>query len=194
VAEGFAGEVSLTDEEQHQGLGAVRDHTIDTTVKLATLDHQELQPHIRPKHVERKFRVPLVNYPRDLVGIIDLADEGECVIDLKTAARSPSADAADKSTQLTMYSLGYVAIAGRKPKGLALHHLVATKVPKAVVQMTDRDENDQQALLNRVGNCLDAIERDVYVPASEDHWCCSPRWCGYYNICKYVRGRHRPRT
>ena len=35
-----------------------------------------------------------------------------------------------------------------------------------------------------------------YLPAAEDSWWCSERWCGYWNICPFgARGRsNRPRS
>jgi len=182
----------LTPEEKLLGARKLKGATKDTVIALAELHHDELAPDITPTHVERAFRLETPG-PYDLLGYIDVMDQradGSWVRDTKTAAKSPSKGNAETSDQLTVYSLAVKVLDGKSPAGLALDHLVATKKPKTVTLTTTRGEADYRRYLDLVARAGDLIQAGKFLPAEEGHWCCSEKWCGYWNQCPHgKRGR-----
>jgi hypothetical protein len=180
--------VELDGEEKTVGESSVRGDAVDTVVALSALHHKEVAPRINPAHVERKFVLELEGFSRNLTGTIDIDEVGGIVRDTKTAKRSPPAGTADNSDQLTMYGLAVRTLDKVEPV-LVLDHLVKTKVPKAVTQMTTRTAEDYQVFLNRVAAATRVVESGAFMPCSQDSWVCSEKFCGYTGICPYFRKR-----
>lgn len=183
--------ILLTEEELSLGLKAVKGQAVDKAVRLALLHHRGLAPHLEPTHVQRWWRIELDGYPRDLVGIIDVQEGARAVRDTKTASKSPAADAAHSSDQLTMYAMACQVLDGAIPERLTLDHLVDTKEPKLVTLETTRQVEDFLPILSRVETALNAIEKGVFVPARQQDWWCSTKWCGYADTCRYFRASSR---
>jgi RecB family exonuclease len=178
--------VELDDEEKAHGADTVRGEAIDTAVSLSKLHHAELAPRIDPQHIERRFVLELKDFPMDLAGTIDIQEKTPVVRDTKTANKSPVAGAADNSDQLTMYGLAVRCLDG-KDVLLCMDHLVKNKVPKAVTQMTTRTKEDYECLLRRVSAACRVIESGAFMPCSQDSWCCSKAFCGFFTECPYSR-------
>lgn len=167
----------LVDGDPDQG-GAV-----DTAVALAQVHHRELAPAIEPVALERGFVLELPDFPFDLMGYVDVEEAGR-IRDTKTSAKSPPADAADKSDQLTLYHLD-ATVRGAPHKTVALDYLVKTKVAKAITLESTRTPADHARLLRRVEAAAKVIETGAFTPAAPDSWCCSAKWCGYWSRCDY---------
>lgn len=182
-----SGNVLLTPDEAIAGIKAVKGEAIDKAVRLSRLHHKELAPVLKPTHVQRWWRVELQGYPRDLIGIIDVQEGSEAVRDTKTASKSPAANAAHESDQLTMYAIACRVCDGVIPRKLTLDHLVDNKTPKLVTLETTRTEQDFLPILARVETALAALEKGVFVPARQTDWWCSERFCGFANTCRYYR-------
>lgn len=181
------GEVMLTAEEAIAGLKAVKGQAIDKAVRFSGLHHARLAPKLEPTHVQRRWRVELNNFPRDLVGVIDVQEGTKAVRDTKTSGKSPAQDAAHTSDQLTMYALACHVIDGRIPEVLALDYLVDTQIPKPVTLETIRTVESFNPLLARIEKANEAIEKQVFMPARQTDWWCHPRWCGFAATCRYYR-------
>jgi len=175
----------LSDEERELGEEAVAGQAADKAVRLASLHHGELAPTIVPTSVQWPWSLELTDYAFELVGTADVREAGR-IRDTKTSAKSPTADAADKSLQLTAYAMAATVIDGETPE-VTLDYLVDLKTPKTAVLSSTRSEGDFAALLNRVEVIHDAMEAGVFPPADPDSWMCSPKFCGYYKSCRYVR-------
>lgn len=192
--------VLLDSEERAQGEARVKAAAKDFAVDLAGYHVDRVAPAIEPIGVERRITVQ----PRDsdlvIEGTIDLIDaqpEGEVIRDLKTSERTPPAEAAERSDQLTMYALIRAAEVGTLPASLALDHLIRTPERherRHVVQTTTRTPADIAALIRRINTAVLAVERGVFVPAAADAWQCDPRYCPYFGDCAYTQGRARRRT
>ena len=190
--------VELQPDEIKEGKRKLKGETKDMTVNLSLLHHREFGPEITPKMymsdkgmvpaVQRWFRLELEGYDYDLVGVMDQQEVGR-IRDTKTIGKSPAKDAADRSMQLTLYSLAAEVIDGEQATEVCLDFLVKNQTPKAVTQKSTRTAEDHLALLNRVEAATKVIDAGAFVPARPDDWWCSPQWCGYYH-CKYV-GRSR---
>ena len=177
--------VALDDEEQLLGEKRARGATVDTAVSLAELHHGELAPTLLPKHIERPFTVELMGFPCDISGTLDLQESTGTLRDLKTRSASPPAGLADGSIDLSFYGLAARALDGVAPNKLALDVLVKNKRPKLVTLTTTRSEGAYRAMLLRIEAVCKAIESGAFPPCSPDSWCCSKRWCGYFDRCPY---------
>ena len=199
-------DLSSEDEEDvGKGEKFIRGEAVDMAVSLASLHHHELAPVIEPIHLERKWDVEISGFPCDLQGTIDIQEHasmasveeaekpvsgpaGTRIRDTKTSKRSPPADKAEKDEQLTMYSLASKVLDGDAwARELTMDFLVKTKVPKAVVQRTVREQADFEPLLARIAAASKCIETGVFMPCSPDNWCCDPRYCGFFAMCPFVR-------
>lgn len=193
VATEFKGEIALTDEEVERGLAAIRGEVTDAAVRLTGLDYQEFQTTTTPVAVELRLEVKPRGFPSSIVGYIDLIDVARWIRDAKTTGRKPSQGDADRSDQLTTYSVLWRANYNGMPEaGLALDCLVDTKIPKAVQVRTSRDVGDIEAWLNRLGAAAECIEKGAFLPASDRNPLCSEKFCGYYPSCLFVSRRRRP--
>lgn len=186
--------VTLDADDMDRAIADVRGEAVDTAVALATLHHSELAPKITPQHVERPWVLELSGFPYDLAGQIDIQEKpvNGCkagrIRDTKTTNRTPPPSKADESDQLTMYALAAKVLDGAIPP-LAMDSLVKTKTPKAVTLETWRTDEDLQVLLRRIEVFSRALDRGVFVPAQQDSWICSAKFCGYAATCPYFRGR-----
>lgn len=180
-----SGTVKLDQEEVEAGLKAVRGQAVDKTVRLSVLHATAKAPEIEPTHVQRKWSIELPGYPMDLVGTIDVQEGARAIRDTKTTAKSPPADAAERSLQLTAYALASKVIDGAAPDKVALDYLIDTKTPQAKTLEATRGPEDYRALLARVETVTLAIERGVFMPVTPDHWACSIKWCGYAPSCRF---------
>jgi hypothetical protein len=176
---------NLDEDDAGKGEKFVRGAAVDMAVSLASLHNKELAPTIEPIHLERKWDVAINGFPCDLQGTIDVQEQGR-IRDTKTSKRSPPKDKADKDEQITMYALASKVLDGSIPE-LAMDFLVKTKVPKSVVQTTHREQADFEPLLERIAAASKCIESGVFLPCPPDSWACDPRYCGWFNQCKFVR-------
>jgi hypothetical protein len=184
---------SLDEDELGKGEKELRGEAVDMAVSLASLHNRELAPTIEPIHIERKWDVAIDGFPCDLQGTIDCQENGGLtagtrIRDVKTSKRSPPKDKAEKDEQLTMYSMAAKVLDGTIPE-LSMDFLVKTKEPKVVVQNTKREQADFEPLLARIAAASRCIETGVFMPCAPDHWCCSPRFCGYFGQCQFVKSR-----
>lgn len=177
--------VLYSEEEAERGEDVVAGEAADKAVRLADLHHAELAPVIEPVAVQWPWSLALADYDLELVGTADVREDGR-IRDTKTSAKSPTADAADKSLQLTAYAMAATVIEGRTPE-VSLDYLVDLKTPKTVVLSSTRTDSDFAALLNRVAVIDDAITAGIFPPADPDSWMCSKRFCGFWSTCRYVR-------
>lgn len=185
---------TLTPDERSAGaqiiLGKAKDRAVAMTGVLA----QQLAPTLQPTMVEKEVRLTV---PRgddatvDLLGIVDLVDTAQAIRDLKTSGKRYAADAAHDSTQLTWYALSYHALLGSWPSELRLDVIVDTKVPTLQRLVTARDADDGRALAARISAMIRAVEAEVFIPAPVGSWWCSPKWCGYWNTCRFVNSFRR---
>lgn len=189
--------ILLTDEEKKSGLDSARANTVDMAVCCAAAHHARLAPLAEPVMVERRWTLELESHPFDLAGTID-CDENGSFWDWKTAARSPSADEADLSGQLTMYSMAK-AILDEKDKTASLvipearlGYVVKTKFPKTLVLRSRRTHADFEPFMRTIERIAGAIDKESYTYAASTAprpWWCSAKWCGYHSTCDGVSSR-----
>lgn len=183
--------VKLEDEEVVLGAEKVKGAAVDMVVRLATLHATELAPKLNPVKSEETWRLELKGYDVDLAGTTDVK-EPDRVRDLKTAGKSPTADAADASEQLTIYALAERTLEGGSGDvAVALDSLVKTKVPKLVTQESVRTDDDFREVLERVRRASRVIQTGAFYPADPSSWWCSAKWCGYWSQCPHGARQRR---
>jgi len=179
--------VMLEGDEVSVGLDTIKGEAVDTAVTLAKLHRNVLAPSIQPVHVERKWVIELPDQPFDLSGTIDL-QEPDRIRDTKTAAKSPNAEAAHNSDQLSFYALAALVHDKQLPK-LQLDYLVKTKTPKVVTLETERSREDLTIVVRRLQVVMSSIQTGVFLPAPQDSWVCTRKFCGWFDMCPYSRKR-----
>lgn len=164
--------------EEGENPGAVKDQGIS----LVDLLMAEVAPTIQPKAVELEFNQAFTNTDYELKGYIDVVTEENIIIDLKTKGKSPSDFEVAQNSQITAYYLGHKNIYGEYPKGARMDFLVKTKTPKYVPKDTWRTPEQISQWLDLVENIARAIRAGIFFPNPQSTLC-SPKWCGYWNIC-----------
>jgi len=181
----------LTPEERKTPVKTLRGDCVDRGVLLSGLHYDQVAPGIEPLHLERRFVLDIPNFPFGFVGIIDL-QEPQKLRDTKTKSKAPTQQDADRSLQLTAYHLGAQVLDGTPPEVVQIDALVSTKKPKVVHLPSTRTEADHRRFLRRLEVTAEVIEKEAFLPAPEDAWCCSPKYCGYWDICPFgAKGRAR---
>jgi hypothetical protein len=188
-----AQEVALDEDEKAEGADKVKGEAIDRSVVLASLYHEHIAPAVEPTGIEETFTVAVPSSDDELTGFIDVNTEMQ-IRDCKTTGKSPDAEAADKSLQLTGYIWAEWERSGRSVlKDGALDHLVTLKKSaKAITQETTRKVEDFDRLHRRLALASQTIQAGIFAPCDPGQWCCSPKWCGWWNRCEFgARGRTR---
>lgn len=190
--EAAAGGLTLSAEEAARGAPAVLGEAKENLVDMARCHARQQAPDYQPILVEQVVRIELPG-PRDLLGVIDLADDRDRVVDFKTSGKAKPQSEADASVQLTVYAAAFHAHVGRLPSGLLLDTVVTTKKgSRREALETVREEADFSALAHRINAISSAIDAGSFAPASPGAWWCGAKWCGFYETCCFVnpnRGR-----
>lgn len=177
--------VRLLPDEQGQPESTLRGVAVDEAIRLSRTHYDSIAPNLRPVQIERWFELEIPDLPCTIKGRIDLQEESG-IRDLKTGKAYPAEDAASRSPQLTWYALAAQALDGTPPDYVALDHLVLTKNGVTIrQQLSTRDPIDFSREIVRARLITESIEHGAFHPAQPDHWCCTPRWCGYWNRCPY---------
>ncbi len=190
-----SGGVSLTKDESERGLATIRGEVKDGAVNLARLHRTRVAPNVMPATVQEQIIVKLADLP-PLVGVIDLVDTDETLIDVKTSASNPRLDLVAKDPQPTHYILAYTAHRGHPPKKVRFDYLIQTKGGPRTPSKIDyipveihRSKEELEGYLERLRRMHDGITKGVFIPVNPDHWVCSPAYCGYFGReCVFTRG------
>jgi hypothetical protein len=177
-------DVLWTPEEAETGIAKVKGDLKDEGVKLVEVYHTEVAPAVQPESCEEVIPVALDGFPYDLKCVVDLVDDQQIVHDSKTRGKTPTAEEANKSMQLTAYALAYRVSRKEQERGLKLDRVVRNKTPKIVTLPTQRTNEQIGRFLETMARAAEAIQGGVFLPAPEGAWYCSPKFCGYYGTCK----------
>jgi len=183
----------------------------DMGVRLVTIYNRDFAPIVQPqvlkgvRGIEQKVEVSIAGVP--MLGFIDLIDtnadaimtaeerallQGQgtdvpavfrtAVADLKTKQKSTAQGEIDGSLQLTFYS--YATGIGL----VRFDQLLKQKKPKVKRIHSQRTKQDHAWLSEIVSSVAKAITAGIFPPCDPTSWACTPKWCGYYHLC---RGKHR---
>ena len=155
----------------------------------------ELAPGVRPRHIEQKIEIDIGGVP--LVFVVDLVEETRpgdevtavelAVLDYKTTGRAKTEADVNNSIQLRTYAIGASRGCGRRVERARLVSLLKGGKASATkhVAFTKASERWVSDTYARVAGL---IRTGAFHPADPGAWCCSAKWCGYWNQC---RGKKR---
>jgi hypothetical protein len=141
-----------------------------------------------PEAVEEKLIVPLPEVDAYLHSIVDARTEQGEILDYKTTSKRVSEAPRDATLQLWLYehiySLKGIPIHGRK-----LWYLVCTKKPEVYSMDIDaapirEAERWLRTLAQIRASMVAAVEAGRFLPAPPGQYWCSPKWCGYWDLCQ----------
>lgn len=178
AADEYELQATETEFEPDEDKGKIKDETIS----LASLYHTQIAPTVQPVLVEQEVKIGFED-GFSLLGYIDVVDSDGYIRDTKTTARTPSVDEADKSLQLTAYSLLYRELMGVDEAGVKLDYLVNLKTPKAVTLTGERDQEQINWFLDLMGKVVNSIGQGCFYP-NPTNFMCSEKGCGYYQMCR----------
>lgn len=184
--------VTLTEEDESRGKSIVLGEALDSTVRMAGAYAEKVAPKYQPQLVESRQKIEVPEAAHDLLAILDLVDDKDAVVELKTAGKTGKQDDWDSSVQLTIQALTMVAAKGKMPSALKVEQIVDLKSgPKVVSWETHRSKPDFDALIQRYSAVSKAITTGVFTPATPGAWWCSSKFCGYWRTCPYVNSERK---
>jgi putative RecB family exonuclease len=142
-----------------------------------------------PVAVEQPFELDLADPETGelldvrLRGIVDLVEEGETLVDLKTAGRTLEAGGLERHLQLSTYALAYLLLRGSIPK-LRLDMLLKTVKPRLERHDTTRSVEELSWAARLIREVSLAIQTEHFFP--NPSWRCTE--CEYFAHCQQWRG------
>jgi putative RecB family exonuclease len=143
----------------------------------------------KPVAVEQPFELDLADpetgevWDLRLRGIIDLVEDGDVLVDLKTAGRTLESGGLERHLQLSTYALAFLLLHERMPK-LRLDMLFKTTKPRLERHQTVRSLEDLSWTAQLIREVALAIETEHFFP--NPSWRCTE--CEYYAHCQQWRG------
>ena len=137
--------------------------------------------------VEKEIRIDINGI--ELLGYIDTIDDKNNVRDFKTAGKSKNESELNGSLQMAIYSIAYETLYEKMPDKIIYDVLISTKKPKYQKLELPPARNTYSRVHAVVEEVQRAIKAGVFLPAAEGSWACSPRFCGYYNTCKFTQNK-----
>jgi hypothetical protein len=166
------------------------------TISNFQVYYEKAVPKIKPVAAEKTFAVKIGTVP--VVGVIDLIDavpgehtvdddpeqpapDIEVVSDLKTTGRMWPEAKIRASTQITLYTMVERTTRGRFDFLLDQKSGTHYKPKETVRTLTDK-----RLLVEDMEQVVDLIKKGNFPRCDPTltNWVCTPKWCGYYNICK----------
>jgi CRISPR/Cas system-associated exonuclease Cas4 (RecB family) len=144
---------------------------------------------VMPIAVEQPFELDLADPATGealdvrLRGVIDLIEEGDVLVDLKTAGRTLESGGLERHLQLSTYALAYLLLRGEVPK-LRLDMLLKTVKPRLERHETTRSVEDLSWTARLIREVSIAIETEHFFP--NPSWRCTE--CEYFAHCQQWRG------
>jgi len=133
------------------------------------------------KEVEKKISIEMVGIPK-IRGRIDIVEEGT-ITDIKTGFTHKTIEDANSSTQLTIYSLAYLAEYGKLPN-LQFDSITINSIQRIP---TYRNADSLKATIKYIQQIWEAIQKGIFIPTYPDNPMCSKQNCEYWNICQYAK-------
>ena len=150
---------------------------------------------IKPVAVEQFFEIDLADPETGEVldlrlrGVIDLVEEGDTLVDLKTAGRTLEQGGLERHLQLSTYALAFFLLHGSIPK-LRLDMLLKTAKPRLERHQTTRSIEDLGWTARLIHEVAAAIETEHFFP--NPSWRCTE--CEYFAHCQRWRGWEPPKA
>ena len=150
--------------------------------------YTESQNGSKPVAVEQPFELDLADPETGEVldvrlrGVIDLVEEGETLVDLKTAGRTLEQGGLERHLQLSTYALAFFLLRGFIPN-LRLDMLLKTAKPRLERHSTSRSIEDLGWTARLIQQVALAIQTEHFYP--NPSWRCTE--CEYFAHCQRWR-------
>jgi hypothetical protein len=183
-------------EEEQKGLMYDKDENKNTAaveiVKGTEAFVEDVVPWVSiPTGVEKRFTVELEGHPivSAVSGTVDYIADG-IIADLKTTKRKPTV--ANYKTQQSIYKF-LAEKNGVNVKENQIHGVVLKKVPEGTVIPAAIDVPQAKSTVNTLLDTLEVYNEDIVDPdilfrGNPKYYLCSPKYCSFYNECKFVKG------
>ena len=147
--------------------------------------HMNKMPKINPIGVEQRFWTTIGKNNIPVLGYIDLIDQdrmdlvdGRSVVDHKVVRAVKSQADADNDPQLTLYSKV------SQNRRVRFDCFCKTKTPKIKSVESVRTQQHYRWLAYLFDRIAETISAGTFLPADPSHWTCTPKFCGYYYMCR----------
>jgi CRISPR/Cas system-associated exonuclease Cas4 (RecB family) len=163
--------------------GEDKDELKDVGIQCVSLHHKEIAPTIDPDVIEERFIID-TDAGFSLGGTLDIVSKAGVIHDSKTSKTKYPDDAVSGAIQPAMYDFAYEALRGKKSTGFQYDVIVKTKTPKTQMVRGQVTQADREWLFQTLNSVHSAIKAGVFLPAQEDSWVCTKKYCGYWSRCK----------
>lgn len=141
---------------------------------------------LKPMAIEQEFNIELNG--TKIKGFIDMITEDGILIDWKTGKNKPGEGAANMSAQLAIYDMAYRKLTGNIPEKIGLIW-AGWRVKDGVIfdesWSPPCDDERMERVTTRFGLLSQALKNNgPWLPASDGHWKCTKKFCGFYDECK----------
>lgn len=144
-----------------------------------------------PTHVEQRYTIKITDHPivGGISGTLDYIEENKGIIgDVKTSKRKPTP--ANSATQQSIYKL-LVEENGTKVNVSNLQAVVLKAKPEGHIMDAQINIPKAKAIVNTLLDTLEVLNQDIVDPdilfrGNPKYWLCSPKYCAFYNDCKFV--------
>lgn len=134
--------------------------------------------------VERRIEMYVPGVPIPIIGYIDIMDGQGVPADLKTSARSWTADRAQSELQSLFYLAALNQLGETVPEWRFKHYvLVKTKTPQFQTFEHTHSLGEMFWMMGLIQRAWRGIERGVFL-MNPDSWKCDARHCGYHHLCR----------
>ena len=140
-----------------------------------------------PISVQQKIEVPYdsqLNFLAFTDLVIKNQEKGTPIlIDNKVRAKDRYNEDLTRDIQLVKYAdlLGYSEV------GLAVTSYNNGK-PKVILKLADITKKDKDMVNKRIDKTVEGIRKEVFNPVPTGNWVCTPKWCGFYEMCEFGKG------
>jgi len=171
-------------EQETQWADSSQEEIIETGRKALKLYYDTVAVKIIPAQVEQKFTFPIMP-GWEMTGIIDLIDSEGVIVDHKTSSKTSwNREKADRALGITIYAMS-VSESRNLSQVVRIDSIVcAKKEPKIEQFPSMRHADDFARAMTVIRSMIKGLQAGIYMPAQEDHWCCSKKFCGYFERCQ----------
>lgn len=146
-----------------------------------------------PNAVEQRFSIKISNHPiiSAVSGIVDYIDD-DTIADVKTSKRKPTTS--NYKLQQSIYKI-LAKANGVNVQHNLIHGVILKKAPEGLIKSMNDDIDESQATyaVNSVIDTTavlaqDIVDPDILFRGNPKYYLCSPKYCAFYNSCKFVQG------
>lgn len=183
-------------EEEQKGLVYDAGEDMNSCVKemLVGLDTfvEDIAPWVKmPTAVEQYFEIEITGHPivGAIGGTVDYIEKNVGIIaDLKTGKKKHNVS--HSSTQQSIYKM-IVEENDIPVKINNIQSVVLKAKPEGHVMDAQINEPKAKAVVNSLLDTLEVLQKDIIDPdilfrGNPKYWLCSPKYCAFYNNCKFV--------